>query len=160
MDGYTETHLINNTYTISPTNYPVFYYALNYNVATPQGSSGWYLPSIGQWYSVIVNLGKVPTTSTTAYVAELGWKNGEISSCASNINNYLAALDNGYRVDKFYTSPGTSELYSATSEYTSNYSYRLYFQSGSGGNILWIDGNDEDNDKTLTWYTSRAAIAF
>lgn len=158
MDGYTETHLINNTYTLSPTNYPVFYYALNYNVTTPQGSSGWYLPSIGQWYSIIVNLGKVPTTSTSINVAELGWSNGEISSCPSNINKYLAALDNGYRVDKFYTSPGTSEYYSATSEYSSNYSYRLYFQSAVS--ILWLDGNNEDDDKALTCYISRPAIAF
>lgn len=158
MDGYTETHLINSTYTLSPTNYPVFYYALNYNVATPKGSSGWYLPSIGQWYNIIVNLGKVSTTSTSINVAELGWSNGEISSCPSNINKYLAALDNGYRVDKFYTSPGTPEYYSATSEYTSNYSYRLYFQSAV--NILWLDGNNEDDDKTLTCYISRPAIAF
>jgi len=158
MDGYTETHLINSTYSLSPTNYPVFYYALNYNVATPKGSSGWYLPSIGQWYSVIVNLGKVPTASTSINIAELGWSNGEISSCATNVNKYLAALDNGYRVDKFYTSPGTSECYSATSEYTSNYSYRLYFQSAV--NILWLDGNNDDDDKALTCYISRPAIAF
>lgn len=157
MDGYTETHLINSTYTLSSTNYPVFYYALNYNVATPKGSSGWYLPSIGQWYSVIVNLGKVSTTPTSINTAELGWNNGIVSSCASNINEYLSALENGYSIDKFYTS-GTSELYSATSEYTEIYSYRIYFDKG--GNMLWLDGNNDDDDKTLTWYISRPVIAF
>jgi len=64
-DGYTETHEIKNAYpsTLQST-YPAFYYALNYSIISPNGSSGWYLPSIGQWWNIVTNLGDMSSTPT------------------------------------------------------------------------------------------------
>jgi hypothetical protein len=53
LDGLTETNQL-KAYGLS--SYPAAYYAVNYNVAAPSASSGWYLPSSGQWYQIITNL--------------------------------------------------------------------------------------------------------
>jgi hypothetical protein len=60
-DGYDHfLHILKNkgALTYSATNYPAFYNARNYNVITPSNSSGWYLPSVGQWFLFISNIGK------------------------------------------------------------------------------------------------------
>ncbi len=81
MDGYTNTQIIKNNYAISTSNYPAFYYALNYGVTAPNNSSGWYLPSCGQWYQFAIALGGRSSSQTT-------WT-GQAIATANSINNYL-----------------------------------------------------------------------
>lgn len=92
-DGYTHTTFINST------TYPAAYAAATtYNtlVAAPSNTSGWYLPSCGQWYDICVNLGKIPTNWSNYNSSDywLLWS-GQSSSCASNINAYLTPLTSG-----------------------------------------------------------------
>jgi hypothetical protein len=117
MDGYTNTKKIKDTYgPLSASNYPAFYYALNYPVAAPSTSSGWYLPSSGQWYWIAIALtnlynggdytshGTVTTTNSydgsgTAYQ----WTRATTSpSTATYINNYLSPVGG----DLFVTTSG------------------------------------------------------
>jgi len=117
MDGYTNTQTIKNNYVIS--NYPAFYYALNYSVPAPSTSSGWYLPSSGQWYWIAIALtqlqsggdytshGTVTTTDTTSPY-ETGtayqWTRAATSpSTATYINNYLTPISGS---DLFLTTAG------------------------------------------------------
>ncbi len=111
-DGYTETQTMkNNSHDIfNKTNYPAFWYALNYNIITPSVCSGWYLPSIGQWYDICVNLGGMPVTVTGSGSSWCRWYGGDQTgnnynyavNCANSINNYLTNVENvGYAVDKF-----------------------------------------------------------
>lgn len=139
-DGYTHTG------TIKTTGYAAGIAATDYvatdktgnTVITPTGTSGWYLPSIGQWYDICVNLGGMVTASGKSYTKSntnwLRWYSEDDSSgknysslCASAINVYLNALrTNGYSVDLFTNS---DEYYWSSSEYRSNYAYYARFYS-------------------------------
>ena len=61
-NGETQTIKNNGKLGYSKENYPAFYAAINYassNAAytPPNGSSGWFLPSVGQWWDIAVSLG-------------------------------------------------------------------------------------------------------
>ena len=58
-DGYTHTQYVNSS--IYPAPYAA---ATTYQstVSAPSSTSGWYLPSIGQWFDICVNLGKMSAT--------------------------------------------------------------------------------------------------
>ncbi|WP_207153453.1 fimbrillin family protein [Prevotella herbatica] len=72
MDGYThslsmKTYGGSNSKILSNSNYPAYYSALNFgngtygsviNAAPKTNNSGWYLPSIGQWYYFMLYIGK------------------------------------------------------------------------------------------------------
>ena len=139
-NGYTHTEKIKTTgYAagIAATGYVAK--DKNENTVIPTGTSGWYLPSIGQWYDICVNLGGMVTASEKPYTnSDTGWlrwyseddssgKNYS-SLCASAINVYLSALSTkGYSVDLFANS---NEYYWSSSEYSSKTAYRAYFYSG------------------------------
>jgi uncharacterized protein (TIGR02145 family) len=112
-------------------------------VAAPIGTSGWYLPSCGQWYDILASLGGMATASGKAYTYGtsywLRWYNGDISGdthnysslCASNLNVYLNGLrSNGYSVDLFSNS---NEYYWSSSECSSSSAYCVDFYSS--GNV-------------------------
>lgn len=81
MDGYTNTQTMKSTYALSTSNYPAFYYALNYGVTAPNSSSGWFLPSCGQWYQIAITLGGRSSGQTT-------WTD-QATATVNSINNYL-----------------------------------------------------------------------
>ncbi len=118
MDGYTNTQTIKNNYAPSASNYPAFYYALNYPVAKPStNNSGWYLPSSGQWYWIGISLTKLYNggdylshsviTTTNIYDGSgsaYQWTRATTSpSTATYINNYLSAVSGS---DLFVTASG------------------------------------------------------
>lgn len=133
-NGYTETQHIQATKTPTSSVYPAFYYALNYGTANvagttayaapTSGTSGWYLPSLGQCYDVCVNLGGMSTTLTTSSYVNAQWTNGSTGSagypykCATAINAVLSTLSTaGYNVDLFsHIINGTTETYWTSSE--------------------------------------------
>jgi hypothetical protein len=164
-DGYSETHVINSKYSTSlQSNYPAIYYAVNYGTnvesgttsyAAPSGSSGWYLPSIGQWWDIFINLGGMSTTPT--YTTGSGWcrwyngdKSGDTNSystlCLNAINVYLTAVSTyssnksyGYGTPDSFTNSNMSygnsagtyggEYYWSSSEYSNSYAGVAYFAS-------------------------------
>src|SRR5574344_68373 len=115
-DGYTNCQvLINNPKAsggFTAENYPAFWYAVNFGTsnvanteayAAPLGTSGWYLPSLGQWYDIIVNLGGInglydPRTSTSknlwftnfqSPVDETDYIDNVPLRVCTNLNNYI-----------------------------------------------------------------------
>jgi|WetSurMetagenome_2_1015567.scaffolds.fasta_scaffold02937_3 uncharacterized protein (TIGR02145 family) len=167
-EGYCETHAISNTRSSTlKSNYPAFYYALNYGTTnengttaftTPIGSSGWFLPSVGQWWDILINLGGLSTNVTKSSEGWCRWDNedktGDIndysSLCANNINNYLNAVDNYVTPDKFNNN---NEHYWSSSEYSSNWACGInLFNEGS----LYIC---DDYDKNYC-YKVRTVITF
>jgi len=154
-DGYTKTNTIKTKYSSTlSSNYPAFYKALGYGTsqisgtsqyATPTATnnSGWYLPSIGQWYDICVNLGGRITTPQYIGVGYGYWHNGSTGSageaykCAAAINAYLSTLSsNGYSVDLFSIN---SEVYLSSSEYQVNVVYYVIF-ANNGHMHLGSDG--------------------
>jgi uncharacterized protein (TIGR02145 family) len=112
-------------------------------VAAPSGTSGWYLPSCGQWYDILASIGGMATASGKAYTSGstyyLRWYSVDMSGdthnysslCASNLNGYLNGLkSNGYSVDLFNNN---SEHYWSSSEYNSSDAYCVFF--GSAGDV-------------------------
>ncbi|MCH4241414.1 MAG: fimbrillin family protein [Prevotella sp.] len=105
-------------------------------VTDPSCSSGWYLPSCGQWYDICVNLGGMATVSGKFYTNSgtnwLRWYSGDDGSvtnysslCESAINVYLnILLTKGYSVDLF---SNDYEVYWSSSEYNSSWVYSIYF---------------------------------
>ena len=130
-------------------------------ITAPSGTSGWYLPSIGQWYDVCVSLGGMISASGKTYTnSNTGWfrwyggddgSNKNYSSlCASNINVYLNNLkSNSYSVDLF---SNNDEYYWSSSECNSSWVYYAYFCSD--GNMS-LGGNRE----TGSWRV-RPVVAF
>ena len=164
-DGYSETQAIKSSGKLgyNQTEYPAFWYALNYgttnestttNYATPtnNANSGWYLPSIGQWCDIFANLGKITSTPTSAP----GWSywSGNASACASNINNILSAIssytNHGY--DSFYMN-NSNELYWSSSENGSN---------AAGSVVFYATGELGLNYSfpKYEYYMVRAVVAF
>lgn len=159
-DGYSETHAISSKAAYSQSNYPTFWYALNYGTTAPNGSSGWYLPSIGQWWDIVINLAGISATEITA--SNIGWcrwcygENGATTYYSSlfvaNINKYMTAVNKLVTPDYFSES---YPWYWSSTEYSSNCPYRAYF---SAGNLRL--GYSDDNDKSTTKFITRPVIAF
>lgn len=144
-DGYTHTQLINTS------TYPAAYAAATTyksTVPTPSNTSGWYLPSIGQWYDICVNLGKI-TATYSDHTTWFSWS-GAASSCASNINAYLTPLTSG-TYDTFPQDASNSYRYWSSSEYNFGAHFPDFNSSGS------VDLGAYD--KTAT-YWARGVVAF
>ena len=127
------------------------------------GTSGWYLPSIGQWYDICVNLGGMVTSSGVAYTSTstgwLRWYSGDESPnsgknysslCASAISTYLNVLKtNGYSVDLLTNS---DEVYWTSSENPPTYAYLVNFRSSGS---MHLDSYGKSNP-----YRVRPVLAF
>ena len=154
-DGYSETQAIKNNGKLgyNQTEYPAFWYALNYGTsnesgttayAAPSVSSGWYLPSIGQWWDILTNLGGM-TTVCDSSAGTCDWFNGNKGNsgiaylCASKINSFLSAI-NGYTTyDSFYTNSSTLEYYWSSSEYNNSKVGAVCFNGSYGSLYLYSD---------------------
>ena len=120
LEGRTNTSFINTS------SYPAGYAAKTTfasQVAAPSGTSGWFLPSSGQWYYILVNLGGMSATPGNAW----GWSNMS-STAASNLNSKLSKVGSG-NYDSFSNS---NEYYWSSGECSSSYAYDAYFNSGGG----------------------------
>ena len=131
-------------------------------VAAPSCSSGWYLPSIGQWYDIWANLGGMVTASGKPYTESsnygLQWNSADDNSnknypslCASTINVYLNILkDNGYNVSLFNSE---GDPYWSSSECDSSRVYDAYL--GVSGSNVGLYANLKTGS-----YIVRTVIAF
>ncbi len=181
-DGYSETHAIGNKYLSTlETDHPAFYYALNFGTwienttvsyAAPSNSSGWFLPSIGQWWDILINLGGMSTTVTSSGDGYCNWISGDISGdtnnysslCATNINKYLSVVSSYVTPDLFSNSnmsygDGSTfynygEYYWCASEYGSENMYDANFCSNG---LLALHGTDT---KINAVFKVRCLLAF
>jgi len=163
-DGYTETHSISNYYSSMVSDHPAFWYALNYGTndesATttynaPNKSSGWFLPSIGQLWDIVTNLGKMSTTPTNYNTSSCWWTNSS-STCITNINKYLSSIS-GYKTPDYFTN--NNDYYWSSSEYNSSSSYILCFAGFGDCDVLMYSYTDINNYKNTTRKV-RSIIAF
>jgi hypothetical protein len=129
--GYVGTYI--NNMASNSTSYPQFYYAKNYSVAAPSNSSGWYLPSSGQWWDVMANLGGVnlssyQSSSSTSFTVST-------STAVNTINGYFtAAGGTGLNSSNFYWSAVEFSGTTAVNAYfySSYVSLSNYFKSYTG----------------------------
>ncbi len=149
MEGY-KNRLYENA-----TDYPASYAAKNsYGVAAPTGTSGWFLPSSGQWFEIISNLGSLATTG----ISFDGWhgttENMISARVANSINNRFSALtSSSYDPFEVVTPTGESIFYWSSTEHSTNNALAVCF--ASDGSMLFAT----DKSKTATCRV-RPIIAF
>lgn len=81
-------------YDKSNNSYPAWQAANNYDVnVSGFKNSGWYLPSIGQWWDVVANLGKVDLTSKQTDTSKTGFLY-QGSTATTNVNNAIKGVQN------------------------------------------------------------------
>lgn len=101
VDGYGETHWIIDTYKNNSTTlkdaYIAFYHASRYGTtdsntekyAAPSNTTGWFIPSMGQWWDIVSNLGGIDLTdyrNSTENTADIS---DAAPIAVANINKYL-----------------------------------------------------------------------
>ena len=117
--GYYGTFTLH--YDKSNATYPAWQAANNYNVnVSGFTNSGWYLPSIGQWWDVCANLGSVDLRTNQALTTPYGniYTDG---TATTNVNNAIKAAG-GTALNISYWS---------ASEYSSGSAVFVYFDSSS-----------------------------
>lgn len=111
----------------------------------PANTSAWFLPSSGQWYDIITNLGKVRTKAVFES-GTLSWAERS-SYVAQNINVLLAKA--GRYAEAFPTGEAT---FQSSTTMNDGFAFVAYF-TGSGG--IYLIGNNTDSRNSV-----RPIIAF
>ena len=143
--------------TYSSTVFPAFYQAVNYSLGkAPKGSTGWFLPSMGQWWDVLEKVADYNGTSlglsskhadgSSYYYAGAG----EGTTAVSALNNVLSK--NGL-TNTLYDSFALDTYFWTSSE--CNYNYACYVHFHSSGNLTLYYYY-----KTNTYYYVRPFLAF
>ena len=98
-------------------------------VAAPSGTSGWFLPSSGQWYNILVNLGGMAAEPDNSnYWSGNTSSNFTSKICATALNNKISVVGAG-NYDAFFSNTSSAETYWSSSEYSSSNAYSAHFDS-------------------------------
>lgn len=139
VDGYGETQWIINTYgssgaTLQDT-YTAFYHASRYGTAAsntekyaaPANTTGWFIPSMGQWWDILSGLGGIDLSRYQNSTDEYTFIPGAASTAIGNMNKYLQKISGAttFSTDTFFWS--SSEC---------NGGGACYVGFGSNGNLL------------------------
>lgn len=108
----------------------------SYGVAAPTGTSGWFLPSSGQWFKIISNLGSLATTG----ISVDGWHGTTVNMIsarvAHSINNRMSVLpSSSYDPFEVVTPTGESIYYWSSTEYDNDDALAACF--GNDGSMLF-----------------------
>ena len=137
VDGYGETHWIIDTYgndgTALPDTYTAFYHASRYGTAesntgkyaAPSNTTGWFIPSMGQWWDILSNLGKIDLTSyrnSADSYADIGHT---VPTAVDNINTYLQKISDA-------TPFSTNTYFCSSSEHAGFNACNVLFHSNGG----------------------------
>jgi uncharacterized protein (TIGR02145 family) len=147
MEGRTNT-----TEYLSSTAYAAAQAARNYSVAAPAGTSGWFLPSTGQWFQILTTLGSMSTADALYYGWDGSTTNMVSNQCAQSINNRLSALPSS-TYDPFEMATTTGYSYWTSSEYNGTDAHTVVF--GSDGKMSFAA-----NASKSSAHRVRAIIAF
>ena len=142
VDGYGETHWIINTYrndgTALPDTYTAFYRASRYGTAesstgkyaAPEKTTGWFLPSMGQWWDILSNLGGIDLTSYRDDAGPYTYIPGDAPIAVANMNTYLQKIGDAtqFSTDTDFWSSSEYVRYRACNvAFTNNGYLRLHY---------------------------------
>ena len=153
--GYEATHYITDKNATQPsvfnaTTYPAFFAAVNYDSA-PTGSSGYFLPTNGQWERILRNLGGMASTPSQ-------YLPNQAVTAATNLNKYLN-FDSSIATKFLRATTANERMYWCSGEYNTNTAWVISFDN-SNGMFFWYT-----HTKTSTTFDdgpmyARACIAF
>lgn len=150
VDGYGETHWILNTYDGAAllNTYAAFYHASCYGIlngetsqyAAPANTTGWFIPSMGQWWDILSNLGGIDLSIYQNSEKPNAFISGAARTAIDKMNKYLEKIEGA---TKFST--GTT-LFWSSSEYSSDDACSVNFTS-NGYLYLYYDSKDYSSRK-------------
>ena len=159
VNGYAETHWIINEYgksgnTALQNTYTAFYHANRYGTtdsgtaqyAAPANTTGWFIPSMGQWWDILSNLGEIDLTSYRDGTGSYTYIDGAATTAVNNMNTYLQKISG---TETFST--GTH--FRSSSERSGDKACNVYFDSNG-------DLNLSSNRKNYSDYRLRCSFAF
>ncbi|WP_303072651.1 fimbrillin family protein [Bacteroides fluxus] len=135
VDGYGETHWIIDTYKNSGNalqdTYTAFYHASRYGTAessteqyaAPSNTTGWFLPSMGQWWDILSNLGKIDLTNYRDDTGSNTYISGAAPIAVANMNRYLEKISDAtpFSTNTYFWSSSEYDDFSACYVYFGNY---------------------------------------
>ena len=137
VDGYGETQWILNNHSSSLQNtYTAFYAAKYYGTeasstsqyAAPANTTGWFIPSMGQWWDILSNLGGIDLRSYRENTSPSTTIPGVVTTVVGNMNKYLTRISGATAF--------TSTWFLSSSEYSSTGACYVIFSSNGG---LYLD---------------------
>lgn len=160
--------------------YPAFFAAYDSYVRRGENMSCWFLPSAGQWYDILVNLGGIsPQYSFLSYSAgDAIWE--ECTTVVGKLNSYIQPCFDLRYYNQYIAMPGTgtsksnwlfgSGAYHSSTESSTSNAYCLHFAINEGWYLKGTDnpayyyftriGNINKSDSFLGRATIRPCIAF
>lgn len=105
VDGYGETHWIIDTYRNNGSDlqniYTAFYHASLYGTAesstekyaAPTNTTGWFIPSMGQWWDILSNLGEINLDKYKNDTGDYTYINDAANTAVANMNKYLEKIN-------------------------------------------------------------------
>ena len=123
-DGYAHTMALVNQGTGL---YPAAEAAVAYPSAAPSHSSGWYLPSSGQWFDVCVNLGGLDTTMPVVGKTEGYWNTPQVVTNCLNLINEHMSLVGAANYEPIKVSSGDYQWFWSSSESGDQQAYAVFF---------------------------------
>jgi hypothetical protein len=187
---YTTSPQGNGYYTFNATDYPMLYSAMNYGTATyggvtnaaPSTSSGWFLPSIGQYYLFFTNLAGVTCTYDAYGYINFSSSFDDLLKIYDNINSYIkaaAAVNTTINTAEgqrefnsdylyFFEKPSNNKntlsspvVYFSSTEYSVDAVCAVVMIANSGSGSLQISYNGKNNSShSYSPFVTRTALAF
>lgn len=149
IEGYEHNKIIWDKTPEHP--YLAFDFAKNYNVQRPEKTTEWFIPSTGQWWDIVKNLGKcdafeqlivsAPGTGNSPTIADATYGENMTVNTINNINEQLKKIGGSY-IKEFVTN-GNSQYHSSC-EGTNN----------SSKGITVISMMFQPNNKKILFYPS------
>ena len=130
VDGYGETHWILDNYKDNSTTlmgtYSAFYHASRYGAtegetfqyaAPVNTTTGWFIPSMGQWWDILSNLGGINLTNYCESGSFYASIPNKAETAVGNMNRYLEKIDGAtkFSIDTFFWSSSEFSSYGACS---------------------------------------------
>lgn len=135
VNGYAETHWIINEYgkngnTALQNTYTAFYHANRYGTtdsgtaqyAAPANTTGWFIPSMGQWWDILSNLGGIDLSSYKGDTSSSTSISGAATTAVTNMNKYLQKINGA-------TTFSTDTYFWSSSEFDGGRACNVFFDS-------------------------------
>lgn len=107
--------------------YPAAEAAAQYECPAPAASSGWYLPSSGQWYDICVNLGGLSSQMPRQGNSEGYWNDTQdCTRCLNRINEYMSLTGTG-NYEPIQVATGDYQWFWCSSESSKEQAYAMFF---------------------------------
>lgn len=107
--------------------YPAAAAAAAYDQPAPRQSSGWYLPSSGQWFDVCTNLGRLSRDMPRLSATEGYWNTPQVvTNTLATLNEYLSLAGRG-NYEPISVPSGDYRWYWCSSEGNSEQAYAVFF---------------------------------